>query len=120
MTDLAAQTVADRPTTKSTLRRILNNKSVVFGSIIIILLVLLAIFAPALAPMDPLKQDLFARYEAPRGLVIDGSLNTEYVLGGDELGRDLLSRTLAGARLSLTVGQGAPGPPPWLGLRLAA
>ena len=120
MTDLAAQTVADRPTRKSTLRRILNNKSVVFGGIIIILLVLLAIFAPALAPMDPLKQDLFARYEAPRGLFIDGSLNTEYVLGGDELGRDLLSRILVGTRVSLIVGLVATGLSLVLGVLLGA
>lgn len=120
MTDLAAQTVADRPTRNSTLRRILNNKSVVFGGIIIILLVLLAIFAPALAPMDPLKQDLFARYEAPRGLFIDGSLNTEYVLGGDELGRDLLSRILVGTRVSLIVGLVATGLSLLLGVLLGA
>ncbi|MGC0055432.1 ABC transporter permease [Brucella pituitosa] len=66
---------------------------------ILILLILIAIFAPFFAPMDPNKQNLLARLKAPgfenRGIV--------YYLGSDELGRDVLSRLIYGARISLLV-----------------
>lgn len=89
--------------------RALRNKNVVIGGGLIAALVLVALFAPWLAPMDPHAQDIWARYEAPRGLVVAGRLNTQYVLGGDELGRDLLSRLVFGARVSLLVGFVATG-----------
>lgn len=87
----------------------LRNKSVVIGGGLIAVLVLVALFAPWLAPMDPNAQDIWARYEAPRGLVHEGQLNTQYLLGGDELGRDLLSRLVFGTRVSLLVGLVATG-----------
>jgi peptide/nickel transport system permease protein len=90
-------------------RRVLKNKSIVFGSVIILALVLVSIFGPYMTPMDPLRQDIWERYEAPRGLWVDGELNTTYVLGADELGRDLLSRLIVGARVSLMVGLIATG-----------
>ncbi len=62
-------------------------------------LVLMAIFAPLIAPVDPNAQNLLARLKAPgfssRGIV--------YYLGTDELGRDVLSRIIHGARVSLLV-----------------
>lgn len=62
-------------------------------------LVLMALLAPVIAPMDPNTQNLLARLKAPgheaRGLV--------YLLGSDELGRDVLSRVIYGARISLLV-----------------
>ena len=62
-------------------------------------LVLMAIFAPLIAPVDPNVQSLLARLKAPgfssRGIV--------YYLGTDELGRDVLSRIIHGARVSLLV-----------------
>ena len=70
--------------------------------------------------MDPLKQDLFARFTAPRGLFIDGSLNTTYILGADELGRDILSRIIMGTRVSLQVGLVATGISLLLGVVLGA
>ncbi len=66
---------------------------------ILIVLILIAIFAPIFAPMDPNKQNLLARLKAPgfesRGVI--------YYLGSDELGRDILSRLIYGARVSLLV-----------------
>lgn len=59
--------------------------------------------------MDPNGQDLWTRYEPPHGLLVDGRLNTQYVLGGDELGRDVLSRLIMGSRVSLVVGLIATG-----------
>jgi peptide/nickel transport system permease protein len=66
----------------------------------IALLVIGAIFAPLIAPHDPLYQDLFAGRMPP--FWVDGA-DPNYLLGTDSLGRDLLSRILYGARLALTV-----------------
>lgn len=66
---------------------------------IIFLLVVLAVFAPWIAPYDPNAQNLLGRLKAP-GTEARGVL---YILGSDELGRDLLSRLIYGARISLSV-----------------
>ena len=94
---------------RTRLPRALRNANVVIGGLLILLLVLLAAFAPLLTPMDPYAQDLWTRYEAPRGLVVDGRLNTQYVLGADELGRDIARRLIMGTRVSLVVGLIATG-----------
>jgi peptide/nickel transport system permease protein len=60
---------------------------------------LAAILAPLLAPYDPLRQSLLLRLRPP-GTMIRGQA---YLLGTDDLGRDLLSRILFGARVSLLV-----------------
>ncbi|MFC2036908.1 ABC transporter permease [Chloroflexota bacterium] len=67
----------------------------VAGLAILICVILAAIFAPWLAPHDPLEQNLLARRQPP---------SPQHTLGLDELGRDNLSRILYGARLSLRVG----------------
>ncbi|MFK7754829.1 MAG: ABC transporter permease [Sedimentitalea sp.] len=64
------------------------------------LLVLAAVFAPLIAPKDPLMQDLFLGRMAP--VWLDGA-EPGYLLGTDSLGRDVLSRILYGARLALIV-----------------
>ncbi len=63
------------------------------------LFVLVALAAPAVAPLDPNAQDLFARLKPP-GTEVRGAL---YWLGTDELGRDILSRIIHGSRISLLV-----------------
>ncbi|KXF75193.1 peptide ABC transporter permease [Paramesorhizobium deserti] len=73
--------------------------SVAFVSIIFLMVVLLAIFAPWIAPADPNKQTLLARLKPP-GFELRG---VTYWLGTDDLGRDLLSRTIHGAGVSLSV-----------------
>ena len=69
-----------------------------FG-LILLGLVLMAVFAPLVAPMDPNTQNLLARLKQP-GFESRGAV---YLLGSDELGRDVLSRTIYGARVSLLV-----------------
>jgi peptide/nickel transport system permease protein len=67
--------------------------------ILIAFFVLAAVFAPLLAPYDPNSQNLLGRMRPP-GTV---SRSFHYLLGSDELGRDLLSRLIYGARVSLFV-----------------
>jgi peptide/nickel transport system permease protein len=59
------------------------------------LIVLVAIFAPLIAPYDPLEQNIVSRLEPP---------SAEFWLGTDSYGRDVLSRLIYGARISLVVG----------------
>jgi peptide/nickel transport system permease protein len=68
--------------------------------IILLLLVFTAIFAPWLAPHDPIKVELQDR-RLPPAFLEGGSM--KYVLGTDNLGRDILSRVIYGARISLSV-----------------
>ena len=65
-----------------------------FGFIVIVLLLAVALAAPLLAPYDPLHQDLAKRLLPPGG---------DHLLGTDELGRDLLSRVIYGSRVSLYI-----------------
>lgn len=67
-----------------------------FGVALVAIVVLAALFAPWLAPHDPLKGDLRNAYLL--------SPNREFLLGTDTQGRDILSRVLYGARISLMVG----------------
>ena len=88
-----------------TLKRLLKKKIVLFSFVIITLIVSSAIFAPLLAPYDPNQQ-----FE--QGLTLQGSPlapNSEFLLGTDLLGRDLLSRLMYGARTSLFIGLLANG-----------
>ena len=77
----------------------LGNKLAVVGLVVIALFVLMAIFAPLLAPYDPIRdQSLTERFAGP---------SAAHPLGQDELGRDILSRIIFGARVSLTAGLAA-------------
>ena len=66
----------------------------------LILLVIVAVFAPYLAPKDPLEQDLFAGRLPP--FWMQGA-DAAFLLGTDSLGRDVLSRIIFGTRIALTV-----------------
>jgi len=77
-------------------RIILGNWQVLLGATVAVGLILMAIFAPLLAPMDPAHQDLLNTVKPPR--------TPGHLLGTDELGRDILSRIIWGARASLLVG----------------
>jgi peptide/nickel transport system permease protein len=72
-----------------------------FCFLVLILFSLAAIAAPLLAPHDPARQELMARLQAPAGL--DGG-SIDHPLGTDQLGRDILSRVIYGARVSLGIG----------------
>jgi len=64
-------------------------------------MVLVALLAPLLAPYDPYDQDVAKRFQPP---IWHSEGNTDHVLGTDHVGRDLLSRLVYGARISLSVG----------------
>lgn len=69
--------------------------------VILVVIALLAVFAPLVAPHDPVEQDLRARLSAPT--IDDSDLWSSYFLGADQLGRDVLSRIIYGARISLGI-----------------
>ncbi len=79
-------------------RRLIRNKLAVAGGITVIALCLVAIFAPVLAPYPYTKANFGKIYEFP---------SREFPLGTDQLGRDVLSRMIYGARVSMLVGLGA-------------
>ena len=81
-------------------RRLLANKAAVAGGIILLVLIFLAIFAPWIAPHSYAYQNLELGAQPPSG---------DFLLGSDSLGRDLFSRILYGARVSLLVGFVATG-----------
>jgi oligopeptide transport system permease protein len=81
-------------------RRLLANKAAVAGGIILLFLIFLAIFAPWIAPHSYSYQNLELGAQPPSG---------NFLLGTDTLGRDLFSRILYGARVSLLVGFVATG-----------
>ncbi len=74
--------------------RLIANPMALFGLMIILSLVLVAIFASILSPHDPLAADLTKRLLPP---------GSEYLLGTDNLGRDILSRIIHGSRITLVV-----------------
>ena len=75
-------------------RQFLSDRLAATGLVVVLLLSLAAIFAPALAPYDPAEIDALRGLEGPSG---------DHLLGTDELGRDVLSRLLVGARWSLGI-----------------
>ena len=79
---------------RSLLQRAAHQRLALAGCIILTLFFLSAVFAPWLAPHEPARLNLSARLLPP---------STAHWFGTDELGRDVLSRTLYGARVSLTV-----------------
>ncbi|MCX5733966.1 MAG: ABC transporter permease [candidate division NC10 bacterium] len=77
-------------------RQLKRQKNLVIGGLITLGIVILAIFAPLLAPYDPINQaDLLHSEEAP---------NRAFHFGTDTQGRDILSRVIYGARISLSIG----------------
>lgn len=84
-------------------RAVTGDRRATVGAMVLVALALVAILAPWLAPHDPLAQPdiLRLRYLPPLSTGPDGSV---HLLGTDQLGRDLLSRLLYGARISLAVG----------------
>jgi len=103
-TSLAAAGLAAAPSTQTSnlwrdaWRRLLRNKLAVVGGVTVILLCLVAIFADFIAPYSYTKANFGKIYEFP---------SREFPLGTDQLGRDVLSRMIYGARVSMLVGLGA-------------
>jgi peptide/nickel transport system permease protein len=77
------------------LRRLRSHKVAVVGGCILVISVLSALFAPLLAPYDPIAMELSATLSPP---------SVNHLLGTDSFGRDILSRIIFGARVSLFIG----------------
>lgn len=96
---LPVETVARR--TSSVTARLLRNRSVVAGLVLVGAVVAIAVLAPLIAPHDPYAQDLTRRLVPP---IWHEKGTWANPLGTDNLGRDYLSRLLYGARISLLIG----------------
>jgi peptide/nickel transport system permease protein len=94
----------------SRFRRVfLSRGVVVFGLVVVIGIIIMAIFAPIIAPYNPYKQDLANTLAKP---------SAEHWLGTDSVGRDTLSRIIYGSRTSLIVGFVALGMAAGIGMSL--
>ena len=83
-----------------------TRRLVLAGGLFVLALIVVAAAAPWIAPQDPTRQSLRARLKPPTLEAVDGKA---HLLGTDHLGRDVLSRMLWGARVSLLVGFAAVG-----------
>jgi peptide/nickel transport system permease protein len=96
----ATATAARRPKTggfwRRVARHVLRDKVALLCAIVLASIALSAIFAPFVAPADPYKTSMIRRLLPP--------LSPHFILGTDELGRDMLSRLLYGGRVSLAMG----------------
>ena len=81
------------------------------GAAIVLIVIVAALFGPVVAPFDPSTQQMALRLEGPTGL---------HWFGLDELGRDILTRVLYGARISLLVGIVVVGVSATVGIALGA
>lgn len=79
------------------MRRFKRHKLAVVGVFVFVIFVLIAIFAPLLAPYDPNKI----------GTTFEAAPSAQHLLGTDQTGRDVLSRLIFGARVSISVGVGS-------------
>jgi peptide/nickel transport system permease protein len=77
------------------MRRLLRRRGAMLGLVIVLFFVLLAVFASSIAPYDPIATSWSAVRKAP---------SAQYLFGTDEIGRDVLSRVVWGARASLMAG----------------
>ena len=103
-----ATTAATRagPQPPSVAARLVSDPKVVVAGGFILFLIVLAVFAPLIAPQDPLAQNLLTATLPPIGFP---DAEPGFLLGTDGLGRDVLSRVIFGSRVSLTVAFVAAG-----------
>jgi peptide/nickel transport system permease protein len=95
---VASHEVKTRSRREDFLRAFFSNRLAVFGTAVMAVFVLMAVFAPLMAPYDPLDQNIPEKFDGP---------SLAHPFGQDELGRDILSRIIYGARISLTAGLAA-------------
>lgn len=84
-----------------TWRKLSRNPAAIAGALILLTVIAAAVAAPYVAPHDPMRQSLLRRFTPP--VWLQGG-NPSYPLGTDQVGRDILSRIIYGARVSLVVG----------------
>lgn len=101
MADITTQTLIPETSSRSaTVWRVVKRYPVFSLTVLVFFLVIPAVFAPLVAPYDPFAGSLGARLVPPFWQE-GGSM--EHILGTDKLGRDMLSRVIYGARVSITV-----------------
>ncbi|MGW4486688.1 ABC transporter permease [Amycolatopsis sp. NPDC004368] len=101
MTAITAVAAAARSARPSAVRAMLRNRLGAVAVTVLVLMVLIALFAPLISPYDPGAQDLLVRLHPPAW---ESGGDASHLLGTDQLGRDILSRLFYGARISLLVG----------------
>jgi len=111
MHDIVIKIIESRVRFAEVFRGIKRNRLALAGFIIILALVLIATFAPLIAPHEPLEQNLNKRLLSP---------SREYPLGTDDLGRCILSRLIYGTRVSLQIGIIVVGITACIGVTLGA
>src|ERR671911_418964 len=94
----AAPGVKTRSRREDFVKAFFSNRMAIFGTVAMAIFILMAVFAPLIAPYDPLDQNLPEKFDGP---------SLAHPFGQDELGRDILSRVIYGARISLTAGLAA-------------
>ena len=94
-TEPAPRSVPQGSPVARALRRLLRNRAFVVGAALVILLALAAIFADWIAPADPFRNNFRTRLRPP---------DATFWFGTDHFGRDILSRVIHGARISLLIG----------------
>jgi peptide/nickel transport system permease protein len=82
-------------------RKLARNPAALAGALVLLAVIGAAVFAPYVAPHDPARQSLVRRFTPP---VWAAGGTAAYALGTDQVGRDILSRVIHGARISLVVG----------------
>jgi len=97
----SARSAHGSPTLKKTLRRLSGMPVGVVSGVILLVIVLVAAFAPLVAPHDPYDSELINRLKPP---IWETGGTWEYILGTDQVGRDTLSRLIYGAQVSLEAG----------------
>lgn len=99
-TDTPPNAGASRHPLLDQLEQLWRNKTAVAGLVIIIVFILTALLAPLLSPHNPIETSLYDQLKPP---VWHAAGTWQHILGTDDLGRDILSRLIYGARVSLLV-----------------
>src|SRR5215217_996876 len=98
--ELSRATRRGRSATRRVLAMLVRDRAALLGCVLFVALVGIALLAPVIAPYDPTKIQMRERFQGP---------SSRHWLGADELGRDILTRLMYGARVSLQVGLIAVG-----------
>jgi peptide/nickel transport system permease protein len=99
--EAGAAPTEDRQDVRRILKELVRNKAALLGLGIVLLVVVAALCAPLISPVDPFLQEVTHRLKPPLWTGEDGQT---YYLGTDHLGRDILSRLIYGSRISLVIG----------------
>ncbi len=103
MTTLEVKPTARRPKSRAAVafRQLFRSTPALVGAILLLVFVVMALIGPSVAPFNPREQHLVDRLMPPAW---SAEGKSEYLLGTDQLGRDVLSRIFHGSRVALTVG----------------